>query len=69
MSDLCALKMSAFERGERQVEIFRRFEDDGVLRQLIFYTIKRYRGIGSITERSQSGRPRTIRTAQLAQRV
>ncbi len=61
--------MRAFQRGERQAEIFRRLNSDGVSRQLILKSIKRWRETGSIADRSRSGRPRTARTPQLVQRV
>lgn len=69
MIDLRGLIVSAFERGERQVDIFRRFKDDGVSRQFISYTIKRWREIGSIADRSRSGRPRTARIPNAVRKV
>jgi inhibitor of nuclear factor kappa-B kinase subunit alpha len=62
MSDLRRLIVLAFQRGERQADIFRRFKDDGVSRQLISKTIKRWRETGSITNRPRTGRPRSVRT-------
>lgn len=64
MSDLRSLIVRAFQRGERQADIFRRLKDDGVSRQLISYTIKRWRETGSIADRPHTGRPRTVRTPE-----
>src|SRR5271170_5434138 len=69
MSDKRGLIVRACQRGERQVDIFRRFKDDGVSKQLISKTIKRWRETSSIADRPRSGRPRTARTRNLVQRV
>lgn len=61
MNDLRRLIILAFQRGERQVEIFRRLKSNGISRQLISKTIKRWREMGSIADRPRSGRPRTAR--------
>lgn len=69
MSDLRHLIVSAFERGERQVDILRRFQNDGVSQQFVSYTIKRWKETGSIADRPRSGRPRTVRTPNLVRKV
>lgn len=62
MSDLRRLIVRAFQRGERQADIFWRLKRDGISRQLISSTIKRWRETGSIADRPRTGRPRTART-------
>src|SRR5690349_21453386 len=64
MNDLRRLIVRAFERGERQADIFERLKSDGVSRQLISLTIKRWRDAGSIADRPRIGRPRTVRTPE-----
>lgn len=48
MKDLWSSIGRAFQRGGRQAEIFRRLNFDGVLRQLISKTIRKWRETGSI---------------------
>ena len=67
--DLREIIVRAFERGERQADIFRRFEPDGISQQYISYTIKRWRETGSIEDRPRLGGPRTARTPQLIQKI
>ena len=43
VSDLRRLIVRAIQRGERQADIFWRLKGDGVSRQLILSTIKRWR--------------------------
>ncbi len=69
MIDLRGLIVSAFERGERQVDIVRRFKDDGVSRQFVSYTIKRWRETRSIADRPRSGRPRTARIRNAVRKI
>src|SRR5689334_11184803 len=68
-SDLHLIIVRAYERGERQVDVFRRLEQDGVSEQIISYTIKRWRETGGITDRSRSGRRSTACTRELLQRI
>jgi inhibitor of nuclear factor kappa-B kinase subunit alpha len=67
--DLREIIVRAFERGERQADIFRRFEPDGISQQYISYTIKRWRETGSVEDRPHSGGPRTARTPQLIRKI
>ncbi len=69
MYDLRQIIVRAFQRGERQADIFRRFKPDGVSRQFISMTIKRWRETASTADRPRSGAPRSARTSKLVQRV
>jgi transposase len=69
LKNLRGLIVSAFERGERQVDIVRRFKDDGVSRQFVSYTIKRWRETRSIADRPRSGRPRTARIRNAVRKI
>ncbi len=69
MYDLRQIIVRTFQRGERQADIFRRFNPDGVSRQFISKTIKRWRETGTTDDRPRSGRPRSARTAQLVHKV
>src|SRR5690348_11744340 len=60
-TDLRSLIVRAFDRGERQADIFWRLKKDGVSRKLISTTIKRWRETGLITDRPRTGRPSTVR--------
>ncbi len=67
--DLREIIVRVFERGERQAEIARRFEPDGISHQFISYTIKRWRETDSTEDRPRCGGPRTARTPQLIQKI
>lgn len=69
MRDLRQIIVRAFQRGERQADIFQRFEPDGISRQYISYTIKRWRETGTTDDRPRCGGPRTARTPQLVHKV
>src|SRR5690348_2744990 len=69
LKNLRGLIVSAFERGERQPDILRRFQNDGVSRQFISYTIKRWRETGSIADKPRSGRPRTASTRNTVRKI
>ena len=67
--DLRQIIVRAFQRGERQADIFRRFKPDGVSRQFISKTIKRWRETGTTADRPRSGAPRTARTPPIVHKV
>jgi inhibitor of nuclear factor kappa-B kinase subunit alpha len=69
MYDLRQIIVRAFQRGERKVDIVRRFKPDGISRQYISYTIKRWQETGSAADRPRCGRPRTARTPPLVHKV
>ena len=62
LKNLRGIIVSAFQRGERQVDIVRRFKNDGLSKQFVSYTIKRFRsaGMGQTFDATDSCRGRFL---------
>jgi len=67
--DIRRLIVSAYERGDSQAKIYHALKHFSISRQYISYTVKRWRECGIVADRPRSGRPRSVRTTQLVQRI
>ena len=61
--------IALFETGSSKKEIFQKLKNGKVSPKLIYRTIKRYNGTGSLSDKPRSGRPRSVRTPALKNKV
>ena len=64
-----AVVIAFFQQGKKHNEIYNLLDKKKYFRQFIKYTINRYLETGSINDRKRTGKPRTVRTNKMIEKV
>ena len=64
-----AVVMAFFQQGKSHNKIYNLLDKKEYSRQFIKYTINRYLETGSINDRKRTGKPRTVRTKKMIEKV